>query len=78
MVLENKVGELAGQSERITKLERHLSNVTKITKELLDNSERQYTEREYLVRLVGEKELNRLREIDEEDARLEYIKKREM
>ena len=78
MVLENKVGELAGQSERITNLERQLSSVTKITKELLDNSERQYTEREYLVRLVGEKELNRLREIDEEDARLEYIKKREM
>jgi len=65
LTLEHKIGELATQSERISVLERQLSHVTKLTKEVLDNTERQHKERGDIVRLVGKAELDRLRKKDE-------------
>ena len=72
LTLEHKIGELATQSERISVLERQISHFTRLTKKLLDNTERQHKERGDIVRLVGKAELDRLRKKDELETWEEY------
>ena len=75
--LERKISILVSQSDRISVLEKQLSHVTKLTKELLGDVERIYDEKEYIVALVGEDEIDRLRLMDREESRLEYMRRME-